>query len=193
MLSFQTATDKLRKKQAGSPIICGAIPVSEPDRNGGSRCVRNMVCRVLPENRNLATIMRHFYIPLFALSLWTMVACGSMQAEENHDAPPLPDAVMVAEMYGHYINGEFDAYVGYMESLDHVTEEYRSQMAALFKQRHRAQVEENGGPIACRLIDVKPNDSCTYAEVYVEVTFKDRTYEEIMLPMVRVNDVWRLR
>ncbi len=137
--------------------------------------------------------MRHFYIPLFALSLWTMVACGSMQAEENHDAPPLPDAVMVAEMYGHYINGEFDAYVGYMESLDHVTEEYRSQMAALFKQRHRAQVEENGGPIACRLIDVKPNDSCTYAEVYVEVTFKDRTYEEIMLPMVRVNDVWRLR
>ena len=100
---------------------------------------------------------------------------------------------MVAEMYGHYINGEFSVYVDQMESLDHTTEAYRSQMADLFKQRHRAQVEENGGPVACRLMNVKTNANGTYAEVYVEVTFKDSSYEEIMLPMVRVDDIWRLR
>lgn len=128
-----------------------------------------------------------------ALSFLTMSGCGKLKAEETAEFPSLPDAAMVAEMYGHYINGEFSVYVDQMESLDHTTEAYRSQMADLFKQRHRAQVEENGGPVACRLMNVKANANGTYAEVYVEVTFKDSSYEEIMLPMVRVDDIWRLR
>ena len=42
-------------------------------------------------------------------------------------------------------------------------------------------------------MNVIANANKTYAEVYVEVTFGDGSYEEIMLPMVRVNDMWRLR
>lgn len=137
--------------------------------------------------------MRFFHILFSGLALWALVACGKLQAEENAETPRLIDAAMVAEMYGHYIAGEYSEYVGQMASLDHATQEYRQQMADLFKQRHRAQVEENGGPVACRLVQVKPNAANTYAEVYVEVVFKDRSFEEIVLPMVRVDNVWRLR
>lgn len=126
-------------------------------------------------------------------SLLTVAACGRARAEEQLEAAALPDAAAVAEMYGLYIRGDFEAYVRLMEPADHATEDYRRQMAALFKQRHRAQTEENGGPIACRVLDMKPNADRTYAEVFVEVTFKDRSFEEIMLPMVRIGDSWRLR
>lgn len=136
----------------------------------------------------------HFVtVSVSMLSLLTLLACGKLQAEEAAETSPLPDVAMVAEMYGHYIDGDFMAFVDQMESLDHATEDYRAQMANLFKQRHHAQVEENGGPVACRLMNVIANANKTYAEVYVEVTFGDGSYEEIMLPMVRVNDMWRLR
>ena len=131
-------------------------------------------------------------LTMFGCLLLTM-ACGRARAEEQLEATALPDVADVAEMYGLYICGDFDAYVSQMESADHATEDYRRQMAALFKQRHRAQVEENGGPIACRVLEVKPNAERTYAEVFVEVTFNDRSFEEIMLPMVRIGDSWRLR
>ena len=117
-------------------------------------------------------------LTMFCCLLLT-TACDRARAEEQLEATALPDVADVAEMYGLYIRGDFDA--------------YRRQMAALFKQRHRAQVEENGGPIACRVLEVKPNAERTYAEVFVEVTFNDRSFEEIMLPMVRIGDSWRLR
>lgn len=120
-------------------------------------------------------------------------SCSKVNAEENADDTSLPDATEVTSIYGHYINADFDAYVGQMEPMDHATPEYRQQMMALFKQRYRSQVEENGGPIACRVIDMKPNADKTYVEVFLEVTFKDRSFEEIMLPMVRIGDTWRLR
>lgn len=122
-----------------------------------------------------------------------LAACSGAKAEEEHDPHVLLEADVEA-MYDNYIRGDYAAYVSQMESLDDKPESYRKQMADLMKQRHRQQEEDhNGGPMACRVKDLKIDHTEQYCEAYVVVNYKDSTEEEILLPLVFKGGKWRLK
>ena len=129
-------------------------------------------------------------VPVLIAAVALCSCCGEDKANADSD---LPDEAEVAEMYNHFIRGEYGAYVDQMESLDSMPPDYRSQMVALMKQRHRQLEEERGGPRSCRIVRFVPSDDDKYCEAYVEVMYNDSTYDEILLPLVRIGDVWKLK
>lgn len=122
-----------------------------------------------------------------------LAACGGVKDEDKRDPRVLLGADVEA-MYDKYICGDYAAYVDQMESLDDKPESYRKQMADLMKQRHRQQEEDhNGGPQACHVKSLKMDGNERYCEAYIVVNYKDSTEEEILLPLVFRDGVWRLK
>lgn len=123
--------------------------------------------------------------------LTLLAACGRHNTPEE-PVGTFPDEETVAEMYNYFIAGDYAKYVDQMESLDSKPQWYRSQMADLMKQKHRQQEEDRGGPQSCRVINIEPFDTA-YCNAFIEVTYKDHSYEQIIMELVKKNGEWRLK
>lgn len=122
-----------------------------------------------------------------------LTGCGQESRTEEASGPTPPDSLEVVEMFNLYIQGDYAAYVDMMESMDDKTDDYRTQMAALLKQRHRSQEEAHGGPIQARLLRFETNKDGNYAQAFIEVVYQDRNFDEILLPIVWKDGRWRIR
>lgn len=124
-----------------------------------------------------------------------MVGCKSDDEKQEPDVPKSVaekrDSAIVS-MYSAYVNGDFEKYVGYIESNTSKPAGYRKQMVQLMKERYQQQVELHKGPASCRVIRVEDHGK-EYRDAVIEVTFKDKEKEAIILPMVKVNGQWRFR
>lgn len=129
------------------------------------------------------------------LALALTIACGSDGKEATPQTTELhkPDSVEVIEMMNLYITGDYEGYVDMMESLDDKPDDYRAQMAALMKQRHRSQEEAHGGPVQARLQRIELTNDGRYAKAFIEMVYNDRAYDEILVPLVFKDGRWRLR
>lgn len=132
-------------------------------------------------------------IAVFAITICTpiLIACHNNNAEKQ--SPQLPTDEEIVQMYNHYIHREYGVYVDQMESLDNKPESYRKQTVELMKQLRHRQDSLNGGPISCRVMKTEPSHDGSYCSVFLEITFKDRSFEQILLPMVRKDEIWRLK
>lgn len=141
--------------------------------------------------------MHRHHTSIRTLALWSLYLTMSLAtACSNAEGAAATDTLSeekVVETYNHYIREEFPVYVDQMASLDDKSEDYRNQMANLMKQRYVQQKEEHGGPVSCRVIRLKHNPGKTYCEAYIEVTFQDRSFHEILIPFVKKNGEWRMR
>lgn len=135
---------------------------------------------------------------LLLLTLCT-VSCGSKQEEPSDasaDSTAVADNVLTEQKvegwYKLYIDGKYNEYVKLIEAVDGKPAGYAEQMATLMKMRHRQQEELHNGPKACRVERLdKKNDN--YCDAYIELTFNDGAKEQFLLPLVKVNDRWRIK
>lgn len=149
------------------------------------------------------TTICSFRIPrLAAIGVCLMVLAATMSCESKKEE--LPEELAVKDsfdreidstataMYTLYIDGRMAEYVAQMESNDQKPKSYRQQMTILLKQRLAQQKSDNGGPIKCRLksFDARGDN---YGTAIIEVTFKDKSRENVLLQMVKVDGRWRLR
>lgn len=145
---------------------------------------------------SLKKILKAQKTGIVALMAWAVamaLAACSETSSGDVDRSALPSEEEVMQMYNHYIQREYAVYVDQMESLDHKPEDYRKQMIDLMKQLRHRQDSIHGGPLSCRVMKFEPSADSKYCSVFLEVTFKDRSFEQILLPMVRKDDVWRLK
>lgn len=129
-------------------------------------------------------------VPVLCAILLVLSACSK---ESASDANTLPTDAEVVQMYNHYIQREYGVYVDQMESLDQKPTTYRAQMVNLMKQLRHRQDSLHGGPLSCRVIKMEQSHDSNYCNVFLEITFNDRSYEQILLPLVRKDDIWRLK
>lgn len=124
-----------------------------------------------------------------ALALLLLTAC---KGEEQPKAPTGPASEEVERIYNLFVQGRYEAYVDEMASCDSMPTAYRQQMIDLFKQHAHLQRQRNGGAVkgTVERMDVTPNG--LHANVFLRVIYADQSHEEIMLPMVKVDDRWRL-
>lgn len=89
--------------------------------------------------------------------------------------------------------GQFADYVAAMESCDSTTEAYRKQMERLLRHHQQKVVEEKQGLASVRVERTEMYDSNRVANVFLTVTYKDGTHEEILFPVVYDGHHWRVR
>lgn len=123
----------------------------------------------------------------------SLASCGSGSDASEAENPNGFSDEQATQYYMLRANGQFDAYVAAMQSCDSTTEAYRSQMARLLKH-HEAQIlQTKGGTTGAEVLRKFFHKNGTVAVVFLNVTFKDGSSEEVIQTMVFDGENWRLK
>lgn len=118
------------------------------------------------------------------LSVGAIVSC-------KKEAPDDAAARLALQSYQHLVAEEYDSYLQAMVDYEHMPQSYREELKALLAQYVRKEMTERGGfsQVTVNADTIMGNR----ANVFLMLEFKDGTKEEVVVPMIRVNDAWRLQ
>ncbi|MDE7378260.1 MAG: hypothetical protein K2N13_04780 [Paraprevotella sp.] len=95
------------------------------------------------------------------------------------------------DYYGHFIAGEYAQCVDAIVYRDSMTDEYRSQLIDLLAQYAEREKCRTGGLVAVRVLSDTIMEEVGH--VFLEAVYADSTSEEIVLPMVRSGEGWKIQ
>lgn len=124
-----------------------------------------------------------------AISIVLCVCLGVLSCKK--EAPEDAAAQMALTCYQHLIAEEYDTYLQAMVNYEHMPASYREELKALLAQYVRKEITERGG-----FSNVTVNSDTiigTRANVFLQLKFKDGSTEEISVPMIYDNNVWKLQ
>lgn len=124
-----------------------------------------------------------------AISIVLCVCLGVLSCKK--EAPEDAAAQMALTCYQHLIAEEYDAYLQAMVNYEYMPASYREELKALLAQYVRKEITERGG-----FSSVTVNSDTiigTRANVFLQLKFKDGSTEEISVPMIYDNNVWKLQ
>lgn len=137
---------------------------------------------------------RRFRQSLLFVVLPAFVACGETRRQEPSPEPlVLLTTEEVMETYDLYRSGRYSEYVARMASCEGMPSDYLKQMATALKQ-HAAEVrKENGNVTSAACSRVQTGNDGRSATAFINVTYADKSSEELLLHFVLVGRQWKLR
>ncbi|MGM9694316.1 MAG: hypothetical protein ACI3YC_04840 [Alloprevotella sp.] len=123
----------------------------------------------------------------------SFTSCGSRSDASDTENPNGFSDEQATQYYMLRANGQFDEYVAAMQSCDSTTEAYRSQMARLLKHHEEQIRQAKGGTSGAEVLRKFFHKGGTVAVVFLNVTFKDGSSEEVIQTMVFDGENWRLK
>ena len=130
-------------------------------------------------------------VGLFLLNICLLASCGDGKDKEP-ELSATPQEAIVA-YYNDLIHGHYDRFVAGIQSCDGKTSDYREQMVTLMKQHYEEQREDNGGIKSVSVQNVVMGKDNKSARVFLNVVYNKAESEEIVVPMVLVNEQWRMQ
>lgn len=121
------------------------------------------------------------------LYMLLMVSCGGNKGEDT--------AVSEAAKtyYDCLLDSNYDGFVDGLYFSDSIPKGYRQQLVANVKMFLAEQSRAHTGlDTVCVLRQQRDSLSAT-AEVFLLMTYKDSTREEIVVPMILDGDIWKMR
>lgn len=95
--------------------------------------------------------------------------------------------------YDLLLEGKYDEFVAGQNMPHRIPEGYRQQLVLNAKMFVEQQKDEHRGIKDFQVLDAKADTAHHVADVYLTVTYGDSTKEQIVVPMVEVEDKWKMR
>lgn len=92
--------------------------------------------------------------------------------------------------YSYLVKGKYDAFVDELSGSEHWPASYRRQMSDLLKEHMSALTSLHGSLLTVKAVGDSLSDE--RAQVFLQLTFADKTSEEIGISMRRVEGNWRM-
>ena len=108
---------------------------------------------------------------------------------------PAPEAEAMASAQQYYeqlMEGDYEAFVDAQADADQYPESFRQQMITATKQ-FVAQLDQRGGICAITPSRAMMDSTLQLMQVFMLVSYADSTQEEIVVPMVERNGVWKMK
>lgn len=132
--------------------------------------------------------MRHA-LYLFVLSLFSVLLSACSEDGLTKEQRAVRKAA--ERDYDLLIDGKYDSFIGEIAYADQMSKEYRAQMADLVHEHAASLNRQHGGLVSVKAIgDTIYNEQ---AHVFLQLSFKDETTEEVGLLMVKVEDDWLMQ
>ena len=128
---------------------------------------------------------RLLLLPLaFMLVLATVImACSSDEHDRVRKA--------AEKSYSYLLKGKYEKFVGEIAYADSMSEDYRAQMVDLVHEYTATLNRQHGSFVSISAVD---DTICgNQAHVFLQVVFADSVSEEIGVPMVKVNEEWKMQ
>lgn len=95
--------------------------------------------------------------------------------------------------YDLLLEGKYDEFVAGQNMPHRIPEGYRQQLVLNAKMFVEQQKDEHRGMKDFQILDAKADTAHHVADVYLTVTYGDSTKEQIVVPMVEVENKWKMR
>lgn len=95
--------------------------------------------------------------------------------------------------YDLLLEGKYDEFVAGQNMPHRIPEGYRQQLVLNAKMFVEQQKDEHRGMKDFQVLDAKADTAHHVADVYLTVTYGDSTKEQIVVPMVEVENKWKMR
>jgi hypothetical protein len=141
---------------------------------------------------------RHGTSLLFVLCSLLFVSCSLLFSTaflQCAKLTPEQQASLAAEgYYRHLIAGEYEQFLQGRVGADSLSDDYREQLLTAYRQFVAQQQEKHDGIADVTVSNVRTDSLCDYTSVFLLLSFRDSTQEEIIVPMVDTgNGRWRMR
>ena len=95
--------------------------------------------------------------------------------------------------YDLLLEGKYDDFVTGHNLPHRIPEGYRQQLVLNAKMFVEQQKEERRGMKCVEVLDVKVDTAHHVADVFLSVVYGDSTKEQIVVPMIEVENMWKMR
>ena len=120
---------------------------------------------------------------------FVFLACGKMEKPEAGR-----QAAKAAKEYDDLLLQEkYDSFVMGYNRPCHLPQSYHEQLLLNIKMFVEQQKKEHRGIVNVGILNVKADTSRHVSEVFLQMIYGDSTKEQILVPMVNVNGVWKMR
>ena len=123
---------------------------------------------------------------LAAIALVAIAGCSSELSREQRRVRRAAE-----QCYEYLQKGKYEKFVAEIAYADQMSPEYRAQMVDLVHEHMAANVARHGKLLSATAIGDTLTGST--AQVFMQVTYADSCSEEIGVPMVLVEDEWRMQ
>lgn len=113
--------------------------------------------------------------------------------KEKAPDPGYYAGIAVKGYYDLLLEGKYDEFVEGQNMPHRIPEGYRQQLVLNAKMFVEQQKDEHRGMKDFQVLDAKADTAHHVADVYLTVTYGDSTKEQIVVPMVEVEDKWKMR
>ena len=128
--------------------------------------------------------MKHLLI--FFLAFLALCACSSPTPEEM--------ASLAAKgYYEHLVNGEYDEFLDGKAGSDSLPDAYRQQLLSGYKQFVSQQNILHNGINEIRVVNARRDSILNYTNVFLMLCLGDSTNEQVSVPMIEHNGIWRMK
>lgn len=130
---------------------------------------------------------------LLIVIITSFTAChkdSSTTSSENTEEQADSAAV---KFYRMRMQGDFDTYVANMHSCSNMPADYKRRIVIMLRQ-HQKEVEQNKQGISdVKVLRTETHDNGKMVNVFLGVTYKDGSNEEILFPVVYDGNVWKIQ
>lgn len=133
--------------------------------------------------------MRNSLFLLLALLILSFASCGK-------PVEPKPEEVAgraAKAFYDYLIQGKYDAYVDAFYRPDSIPASYREQLIVSAKQYVWQMKTDHQGLQSVEIAGAKADTARHIGSAFLVLGFKDKTKEEIVVPLVLNNGNWMMR
>lgn len=128
----------------------------------------------------------HLLYIIYVLNVLYITSCGNATPEEM--------ASLAAKgYYEHLLQGEYEHFLQGKAGADSLPEAYREQLLAGYRQFMAQQKRSHHGILDVRIAGAKTDSLLHYTNVFLVLCFGDSTNEQVAVPMIEHNGVWRMK
>jgi hypothetical protein len=95
--------------------------------------------------------------------------------------------------YEHLVNGEYDEFLDGKAGSDSLPDAYRQQLLSGYKQFVSQQNILHNGINEIRVVNARRDSILNYTNVFLMLCFGDSTNEQVSVPMIEHNGIWRMK
>lgn len=116
-----------------------------------------------------------------------------LSCKEKAPDPGYYAGIAAKGYYDMLLEGKYDEFVEGQNMPHRIPEGYRQQLVLNAKMFVEQQKDEHRGMKDFQVLDAKADTAHHVADVYLTVTYGDSTKEQIVVPMVEVENKWKMR
>jgi len=129
---------------------------------------------------------------LAALSFMLLPQCSKTVS------PEVAASEAARQSYGHLLAGRYDQFLAARDGMDTISSAYHEQLVTAYKQFVAQQRNAHGGINTFHVsraawMESPVDSTLRLMQVFLVLHYADHTEEEIVVPMVERNGVWKIK